>query len=511
MALNRSVDKLSLEIQQTERPAPPSQPPSSPQPRTKDDQHAQLPEPAGNQPKDESNEPPHLNIAQRIADGAVKTLEVLSAVIAGTAVAVDEGWETVPVPGDYPVIALSTIGAKEALQALRALSRREHPLDYLFLEGSGSFAKGLAMEVGKKAAAAIPPVIFALGASYGRDALFQFATSGQQQNEALITALYFFDTAIMRSLLIGIPALLLYKLSESLIEQYFPGMQPPDMPPIDNPDTTWYQNLLGEGLTIVNSMAVAGMLRQIFNTFGPAIFLHSPYAMLMAPIAALTILPLAHYIGEELHPLQSVRDFFAPPQPKTKPIVLDDANGLKPSEEQKSAGRIAINITTKLAVTAGVFALAGVVNNYATAAVSTKYGEGNDPGAWSSFDRIWYEAALTAGVLMTQRLIENLPAAVYTVKEKGPIVVKSVKENTPEVMMRFGNSIADAASTTASSISRAARSTGEYFKTSLHGMFGPSSDAHQGVIKTNPSRIDLTELDFDFPDENVILDNQFTI
>lgn len=507
------------------RPEPPQQPPSPPVQRQDEesiedaalgrklDDELNAPLETKN-PAELAKAPPRLNLAQRFAGGTVSFLETTAALIWGTAIAVDEEVPLLQVPGDYAVTTIAAIGAKEALQSLRILARREHPLDYLFLEGGGSFAKGLAMEVGKKAVAAIPPVLFAIGASYGRDALFNYAMANPEENQNLLMALFYFDTPLMRSILIGAPALLIYFAGQKIIERFVPGMRPPEVPPIDNEDTHWYQKVLDEGLLVLNSVTMAGLGRQIFNTMGPAVLLHSPYSLLMAPIAALFVLPLLHYVGEELHPFQSVQDFFAGLDPKPVPdTVLDGANGPQEvKDEGPGKARIAANIATKIGMAAGVFALAALVNRYASAAVSLRHGTGdeyvNDPSAWTTTERVGYEAALTAGTLIALRMLENLPAAIEKIKEYGPEVIENIKKGAPVVIQNLGDAVTAAATATADGVNgvkRAAYRVGEYWRPSVSGMFALNGNHHQAAAgKSQASNYIIDVNDFDLPDdENV--------
>lgn len=532
-----------------QRPAPPTTPPMSPQhsgmtppaqrpaPPTisplqiyqddelnEDDAFDLLdyPPPKSDKPETEEVKLARLNWAQRIAGGTVSFLETTAALVWGTGLVVEKEMDLIPVPGDYAVTALAAIGAKEALQSLRVLSRREHPFDYLFFAGGGSFVKGLAKEVGKKAAAAIPPVLFMLAASYGRQKLFDSAMADPENNQVLLPLLFLFDTPLLRSIIIGAPALLLYFAGQKIIERVIPGMQSPEIPPIDNEDTRWFQKLIDDGLLTINSMTMAGLGRELFNTLGPAIFLHSPYALLMAPVAALIILPLLHYAAEELHPFQSVQDFYYGLDPRPAPVtVLDDANGPEPEKtEGPTAGRIAANIATKAGIALGVLTLGALINRYASAAVSnvvsTNQDGVNDPGSWKPEVRIAYEVALVASLLVVQRLIEHVPQMVEAVKEHGPNAVKNIKTGVPLVMKNIGDGVANAAHASAESVKRGAHQFAEYFRPSFQGMFAapknnlPMTGSKVVVLPGDnkaPARIDVDEFDFDLPiDENVVED-----
>lgn len=509
-----------------QRPAPPS---SSPVMMHSDDELIEseieafddMPEAA--RPAAEAAKPPRLNLAQRFAGGTVSFLETTAALVWGTGLVAEvvdaDRMPLVGVPGDYAVTGLAAICAKDALQSLRVLARREHPFDYLFFQGGGNFAKGLGMELGKKIAAAIPAVLLMIGMSYGREKLFNMAMADPENNQILLPLLFMFDTPLLRSILIGVPALLLYFAGQKAIERFVPGMQPPEIPPIDNEDTRWYQKLLDEGLLVVNGVTMAGLGRELFNTLGPAIFLHTPYSLLMAPVAALILLPLLHYAGEELHPFKSVQDFFYGLDPKPAPVtVLDDANAPDPAKEEgPSKARIAANIATKLGIALGVFALGALVNRYASAAVSNAVSSRqdgvNDPASWNPGVRIAYEAALVAGMIFVQRMLEHVPAAIEAVKVNGPDVVKNIKTGAPIVMQNIGESVTSAANATAHSVKVAAKNFVELCRPSFQGVFAPKKTApvngkkiqvlQSGVDDFHP-RIDLDELDFDFPiDENV--------
>lgn len=463
--------------------------------------------------------PPRLNLAQRFAGSTVSFMETTAALVWGTGLVVEKEVPLIGVPGDYAVTSLAAIGAKEALESLRILSRREHPFDYLFFEGGGNFAKGLGMELGKKIAAAIPAVLLMLAASYGRDKLFNMAMADPENNQILLPLLFLFDTPILRSILIGVPSLLLYFAGQKAIERFVPGFRPPEIPPIDNEDTHWYQKLLDDGLLTINSLTMAGLGRELFNTLGPAIFLHSPYSLLMAPIAALFILPLLHYAGEELHPFQSLQDFYYGLDPKPVPAtVLDDANHPEPEKEEgPTKARIAANIATKLGIALGVFALAALVNRYASAAVSnvvsTIQDGMNDPAAWKPEVRIGYEAALVAGMIFAQRMFEHLPAAIEAVKKYGPDVVNNIKKGVPMVASNIGNGVTSAASVAAQSVKLAAQNVVYMLRPSMQGMFAEKKSARPldgkkiQVLQDGgnpPPIINLDEFDFDFPiDENV--------
>src|SRR3990167_3663391 len=268
---------------------------------------AQLPDPAEIDALVKSM--PRLNIGQRIAGGTATFMKTMGGMVWGSAIAMDEDANPIPVPGDYAVPAVGAIGAMEAIQSLRAASQREHPLDYLTLEGGGSFVKGLTMEAGKKVAAAIPPVLFAVGVSYGRDALYNYAMSDPEQHMNLMLGLSYLNTPLLRSLLMTVPSLFLYVAGQKIIERCVPGMQPPEIPPEENAETLWYQKLLADGLDVVNGMTLAGLGRQIFMTMGPELVLHASYSLLMGPASVLFVLALLHYLSENPHPFKNVRDF----------------------------------------------------------------------------------------------------------------------------------------------------------------------------------------------------------
>ena len=390
-----------------------------------------------------------LNIGQRIAGGTATFMKTMGSMVWGSAIAREEDAAPIPIPGDYAVPAVGVIGAKEVIQSLRAVSQREHPLDYLTLEGGGSFVKGFAMEAGKKIAAAIPPVLLAVGASYGRDALYSYAMSDPEQHMNLLLGLSYFNTPLLRSLIITVPSLLLYAAGQKIIERCVPGMQPPELPPEESPDTQWYQKLLADGLDVVNGMTLAGLGRQIFMTMGPELVLHSSYSLLMGPGSVLFVLALLHYLSENPHPLINVRDFVGEIGAMFASVEADDVDTAEHSvdahdEEVPSKGRIAANIGIKVGIALGVFALAVVANRYASAAISGLHPENdgdNDPSGWTTLQRVGYEAALTAGVIYTQKLFENIPVAVQKVREDGPAVMRSVRDGASSMALKVGASV----------------------------------------------------------------------
>lgn len=444
---------------------------------------------------------PRLNIGQRMIGSAATFLTTYSGLVWGSAIALDEDATEIPVPGDYAVPAVGAIGAKEAIDSLRVISQREHPLDYLTLEGGGSFAKGLAMEAGKKIAAAIPAVLFSVGMSYGRDALFNYAMQDPENNMTLMLGLSYFNTPLLRSLLITVPSLLLYAFGQKIIERCVPGMRPPEMPPEENAELHWYQTLLADGLDVANGVTLAGLGRQIFMTLGPELVLHSSFSMLMGPASILFVLALMHYLSENPHPFNNVRDFVGEigDMFSRADVNADDANAPAEAHEDEapSKARIAANIGIKVGIALGVFALAALVNRYASAAISDLHPENsgdNDPSGWTTGQRVGYEAALIAGVIYTQRLIENIPAIVNKVREDGPDAIKSVR---------------DGASSAAHKAASGARKIGA----SVAGLFSGSGRQRSPALVLS-SIPDLSEDDFALlgsDDEDVISADGFTI
>lgn len=452
-----------------------------------------------------------LNVGQRIAGGTVSFLTTMGGMVWGSAIALDENAPELPVPSDYALPAIGAMGAHDAITALRTLSQREHPLDYLFLQGSGSFAKGLAMEAGKKAAAMIPPIMFAVGISYGRDALFNYAMQDPENNMTLMLGLSYFNTPLLRSLLITVPSLLLYWAGQKAIERWVPGMKPPEVPVEENPDTKWYQKLLAEGLDTMNAVTLAGLGRQIFITMGPELVLHSPYALMMAP-GFLLLLALMQYYAENPHPFKNVRDFvgeyadmFAASQPPA-------AEGQQPEvieTEEQSAGRIAANIGIKFGIALSAFAMAALVNRSASAAISSRHpdaGGDNDPSSWMTVERVGYEAALVAGMIAVQKILENLPAAVNKVKQDGPGVVQKMKEDAPVIAHHVSESVSAAAKKAGAGIATAAHKTKAFFGTSVAGFFSRNNrqaEELKAVVKQESNPLGL---DGEYDNDEVVTD-----
>lgn len=455
-----------------------------------------------------------LNVGQRIAGGTVGFLTTMGGLVWGSAIALDENVPTLPVPSDYAAPTIGAMASFDAVHALRVLSQREHPLDYLFLEGSGSFAKGIAMEAGKKLAAAIPAIFVAVGISYGREALFNYAMNDPENNMTLMLGLSYFNTPLLRSLLITVPALLLYWAGQKAIERWVPGMKPPEVPVEDHPDTKWYQKLLAEGLDMMNAVTLAGLGRQIFITVGPELVLHNPYALMMAPGFAL-LLALMQYYAENPHPFKNVRDFvgeyaemFAASQP---PAAEEQQADEQPEAEQKdeqSAGRIAANIGIKFGIALGAFGLAALVNRYASAAISSSHpdaGGDNDPSSWTTVERVGYEAALVAGMIAVQKILENIPAAVNKVKQDGPGVVQKIKEDAPVMAHNVSESVSAAAKKAGDGIAAAAHKTKEFFGTSVAGFFSVTrrqAEQQKVLVKVDSSPLGLDRN----PDDDVVTD-----
>lgn len=338
---------------------------------------------------------PRLNVAQRILGGVNEYLFTVAPIAAGTAIVMQAGMAE----SNYAFTAVAVIGTKEALNALRALGSREHPLAHLREQGHGSFALGLAREGRKKLVAAIPPVMVATITSMVRDHIFDAAMKDPENNQFLVTTLLYLTSEPMRALMIATPTLGLYMLDQLILDRV-------------KPSDEWYQGLLRGGMRIVDAVALAEMTLLIMNTMIGDETRHSPYTLLLAVAFDQFLLQALRRLAEVPHPM---RDVTIPCTPR---VVEVDDNGDEIVSEP-SRLRDAFNIGTRFAIASALFTGAAAVSRYASAAVSSLYQNGgevlNDPTLWLTSERIGYQVLMLVGVMAAEQVVDAVPAVVRAI------------------------------------------------------------------------------------------------
>lgn len=329
--------------------------------------------------------------------------------------AIDGNWRDAAMPEYdlgvplYDVVKTGiTIGVHEASQITYAFTRKESPLNYLFFAGDGSLALGLAREGGKRLIATVPPVAFHIGVAFGRDALMTWASDFENPHPYVVLPLIYMRTPVMDAIFNVATTRALYAGSQKLAEKVFPSLKSPEVYPEQNPDLYWFQHILDGGARTLDAVAFVEMMRQVFNTFGPAIILHSEHSLMLAPLIDLMVMEPLRYVSQTPHPF---RQMDVPCGPRRHRAVLLNEDGgedeplLEVTNDEReytpSRGRQAGAVAIRAGVALGVLTALTFTNMYLAAQMPQGEGDENnqmvDPSAWSMHERLVYEVALAAG------------------------------------------------------------------------------------------------------------------
>jgi hypothetical protein len=354
--------------------------------------------------------PPRLNNAQIIFGNFKSFTGTVAIMVAGAAIARDEGVATVPVPGDYAVTMIALIGIKEAMASLYAFARREHPLHYMQAVGHGNFVHGLLKESAKKTIAMIPPVLIVGAASFGRDALYNFAMDHMEEYQNLLLALIYFDSPLLRTLMLAGPGLAIYWLDQKIMERCISAAYPVEVDVEVNPILRWYQDVLYNGLVAIESVALAELSLQVFNTIGPALVLHMEESLWIAPILALGVLKPWGYLTDTIRPFDKLGVLCGGPQ-----IDLDEPNEA-PATDCRQTNQIIGGVSLRIAVAAASVALVLLSSKLIIASTgNTQDEDRKDPAIWSTFSRLGAEVLLAVASLTVESLINHAPRAFHWV------------------------------------------------------------------------------------------------
>jgi hypothetical protein len=344
-----------------------------------------------------------LNRGQQFLGGLLHYNKTVAIVVMGEAVYQYAGAPEIPVPGDYMVNGAALMCAWTGFSVLHELGKRTHPANFLREVGAGSFALGLAKESRKLLISTIIPEAVLCGASFGRAALYHFAEDNMDEFPNLILALYYFNTPLLKTLMLSAVTLPLYVGGKKLFERCIAPLPAGHLE--ENLQLNMAQHTLNLVTEVLEALIVTELSLQVFSTIGPAYILHLQQSMAI-PVIAASVVDMANYVATTPRPFEKLYPVFS----NGDEVIDADANlrRIRPTRMQQLGGTSARLMIAALLV-GTVAATSQLI------IMSQDRGEedrGNDPGAWDATTRIFVEAGLAAAYLLLKTAVYQVPSAV---------------------------------------------------------------------------------------------------